>query len=300
MSTRASTDAAIDMSPTSVHLQNPFMPAQLGNTPPPPSTPTPTATPTATQTTTAPQDDEHEHFSHRAPWLRAMCAASGLDARGARRQQQRPPRNSRGVPATPAICQPSSKTKRNQGAGCQRRARVGGLSNDGHWRRQRWCAHWGGGGGANPTRPRPPPGRAACSPKPSTQPAAPRAPVRDPVTQPPAPRRPADLRAMQLAGLAGLVGGALSMACGEYISVSSQKDAEEVRRPPRDGGPVPGTALCRRPRCRRRGGTGPAKRPGHAWERASGTTGVPQTRSRQARGRRRSIPHLPSPFQIPI
>jgi hypothetical protein len=37
-----------------------------------------------------------------------------------------------------------------------------------------------------------------------------------------------DLRAMQLAGLAGLVGGALSMACGEYISVSSQKDAEEV------------------------------------------------------------------------
>jgi hypothetical protein len=33
---------------------------------------------------------------------------------------------------------------------------------------------------------------------------------------------------MQLAGIAGLVGGALSMACGEYISVSSQKDAEEV------------------------------------------------------------------------
>lgn len=37
-----------------------------------------------------------------------------------------------------------------------------------------------------------------------------------------------DLRAMQLAGIAGLVGGALSMACGEYISVSSQKDAEEA------------------------------------------------------------------------
>lgn len=42
-------------------------------------------------------------------------------------------------------------------------------------------------------------------------------------------RRDSDLSAMQLAGLAGLVGGALSMACGEYISVSSQKDAEEVR-----------------------------------------------------------------------
>jgi VIT1/CCC1 family predicted Fe2+/Mn2+ transporter len=39
----------------------------------------------------------------------------------------------------------------------------------------------------------------------------------------------ADLRAMRLAGIAGLVGGALSMAVGEYISVSSQKDAEEVR-----------------------------------------------------------------------
>jgi hypothetical protein len=33
---------------------------------------------------------------------------------------------------------------------------------------------------------------------------------------------------MRLAGLAGLVGGALSMACGEYISVASQKDAEMV------------------------------------------------------------------------
>ncbi|KIZ03377.1 Fe(2+)/(Mn2+) transporter pcl1 [Monoraphidium neglectum] len=37
-----------------------------------------------------------------------------------------------------------------------------------------------------------------------------------------------DLEAMKLAGLAGLVGGALSMACGEYISVSSQKDAEQA------------------------------------------------------------------------
>lgn len=36
------------------------------------------------------------------------------------------------------------------------------------------------------------------------------------------------LHLMILAGLAGLVGGALSMAVGEYISVSSQKDAEQV------------------------------------------------------------------------
>jgi len=34
------------------------------------------------------------------------------------------------------------------------------------------------------------------------------------------------LHVMILAGLAGLVGGALSMAVGEYISVSSQRDAE--------------------------------------------------------------------------
>lgn len=31
-----------------------------------------------------------------------------------------------------------------------------------------------------------------------------------------------------LAGLAGLVGGALSMAVGEFISVSSQRDAEKA------------------------------------------------------------------------
>lgn len=37
-----------------------------------------------------------------------------------------------------------------------------------------------------------------------------------------------DLHAMRLAGVAGLVAGALSMACGEYISVASQKDAEEA------------------------------------------------------------------------
>eukprot|EP00879_Flechtneria_rotunda_P021190 GHRR01022322.1.p1 GENE.GHRR01022322.1~~GHRR01022322.1.p1 ORF type:complete len:145 (+),score=52.25 GHRR01022322.1:184-618(+) len=36
------------------------------------------------------------------------------------------------------------------------------------------------------------------------------------------------LRTMQLSGIAGLVAGALSMACGEYISVASQKDAEEA------------------------------------------------------------------------
>lgn len=33
---------------------------------------------------------------------------------------------------------------------------------------------------------------------------------------------------MQLAGVAGLVAGALSMAAGEYISVASQKDVEEA------------------------------------------------------------------------
>lgn len=39
------------------------------------------------------------------------------------------------------------------------------------------------------------------------------------------------LHLMILAGLAGLVGGALSMAVGEYISVASQKDAEQVMLP---------------------------------------------------------------------
>lgn len=37
-----------------------------------------------------------------------------------------------------------------------------------------------------------------------------------------------NLKAMQLAGVAGLVSGALSMAAGEYISVASQKDAEQA------------------------------------------------------------------------
>lgn len=37
-----------------------------------------------------------------------------------------------------------------------------------------------------------------------------------------------DQRLLQLSGVAGLVAGALSMACGEFISVASQKDAEEA------------------------------------------------------------------------
>ena len=35
-------------------------------------------------------------------------------------------------------------------------------------------------------------------------------------------------KTMVLSGVAGLVAGALSMAAGEYISVSSQRDAEEA------------------------------------------------------------------------
>ncbi|MBD3730991.1 MAG: VIT family protein [Sphingomonadales bacterium] len=38
----------------------------------------------------------------------------------------------------------------------------------------------------------------------------------------------ADKQAIMLAGLAGLVAGALSMAAGEYVSVSSQADAENA------------------------------------------------------------------------
>lgn len=37
-----------------------------------------------------------------------------------------------------------------------------------------------------------------------------------------------DRRAILLAGIAGLVGGALSMAAGEYVSVSSQADTEDA------------------------------------------------------------------------
>ena len=37
-----------------------------------------------------------------------------------------------------------------------------------------------------------------------------------------------ELHTLVLAGLAGLVGGALSMACGEYISVASQRDSEQA------------------------------------------------------------------------
>ncbi len=36
-----------------------------------------------------------------------------------------------------------------------------------------------------------------------------------------------DLRTLLLSGFSGLIGGALSMAAGEFISVYSQKDAEE-------------------------------------------------------------------------
>lgn len=37
-----------------------------------------------------------------------------------------------------------------------------------------------------------------------------------------------DLRFMRLSGVAGLIAGALSMAVGEYVSVSSQRDAEKA------------------------------------------------------------------------
>ena len=36
-----------------------------------------------------------------------------------------------------------------------------------------------------------------------------------------------NLRTLLLSGASGLIGGALSMAAGEFISVYSQKDAEE-------------------------------------------------------------------------
>ncbi len=39
------------------------------------------------------------------------------------------------------------------------------------------------------------------------------------------------LHAITLAGVAGLVGGALSMACGEYISVSSQRYGPAFGKP---------------------------------------------------------------------
>jgi VIT1/CCC1 family predicted Fe2+/Mn2+ transporter len=37
-----------------------------------------------------------------------------------------------------------------------------------------------------------------------------------------------DMHVMRLAGIAGWIAGALSMACGEYISVASQRDTEEA------------------------------------------------------------------------
>ena len=42
------------------------------------------------------------------------------------------------------------------------------------------------------------------------------------------PPRPSTRTPVFTAGIAGLVGGAMSMAAGEYISVSSQRDAEEA------------------------------------------------------------------------
>src|SRR5512141_2624841 len=39
---------------------------------------------------------------------------------------------------------------------------------------------------------------------------------------------PANLAAIMLAGVAGLLGGATAMAMGEYVSVSSQRDTEEA------------------------------------------------------------------------
>ena len=39
-----------------------------------------------------------------------------------------------------------------------------------------------------------------------------------------------DTPALLLAGVAGLVGGAISMALGEYVSVSSQRDSERAPR----------------------------------------------------------------------
>lgn len=38
----------------------------------------------------------------------------------------------------------------------------------------------------------------------------------------------ADTRTILIAGVAGLFAGAMSMAVGEYVSVSSQRDAEEA------------------------------------------------------------------------
>ena len=38
----------------------------------------------------------------------------------------------------------------------------------------------------------------------------------------------ADQQAILIAGLAGLVAGAMSMAAGEYVSVSSQSDTEQA------------------------------------------------------------------------
>ena len=49
--------------------------------------------------------------------------------------------------------------------------------------------------------------------------------------------------AIVTAGIAGLVAGALSMAAGEFVSVSSQRDAEQADVPDHD---VLGSAFGRR------------------------------------------------------
>ena len=37
-----------------------------------------------------------------------------------------------------------------------------------------------------------------------------------------------DIRAILIAGVAGIVAGSISMAAGEYVSVSSQRDSEKA------------------------------------------------------------------------
>jgi VIT1/CCC1 family predicted Fe2+/Mn2+ transporter len=52
--------------------------------------------------------------------------------------------------------------------------------------------------------------------------------------------------AILVAGVTGLVAGAMSMAVGEYVSVSSQRDTEraDIWRETRRGGPASGRLRC--------------------------------------------------------
>ena len=64
-------------------------------------------------------------------------------------------------------------------------------------------------------------------------------------------------KAMLLSGIAGLVAGALSMACGEYISVASQVGGScllhvNVRALPCIAGGTSVQLACQRARCPRR------------------------------------------------